>query len=162
MFDRLFPKVIDNDYRGPWIAIWLLVPVVLLKLFMGINVAGLNPLVANEYVIINADGVPLDTFDDRTRELVMFLFASWGLALLLFCLFAIVALVRYRAMIPLAYLLLAAEQIGRKLIHIQETTPAPPSPDGPSFGFMINLAFSIVLIAGFALSLTTRRSRRQS
>lgn len=161
MLDRLFPKVIDNDYRGPLIAIWLLVPVVLLKLIMGFNVAGLNPLVANEYIIVNADGVPLDTFDAKTQELVMFLFASWGLALFLFCLFAIVALVRYRAMIPLAYLLLAAEQVGRKLIHMQETTPAP-TPDGPSFGFMINLAFSIVLVVGFALSLTTRRSRRNS
>lgn len=37
MFNRLFPKQIDNSYQGYALAIWLLVPLVLVKLLMGLN-----------------------------------------------------------------------------------------------------------------------------
>jgi hypothetical protein len=35
---RIFPKQLDNNYRGHALAIWLLVPVVLMKLIIGVNV----------------------------------------------------------------------------------------------------------------------------
>src|ERR1022692_1576452 len=103
MLSRVFPKQFDNAYRGHWLAIWIFVPVVLVKLIMGVNVAGLDPLISKVAILKTADGVPLDTFGPGAASLVVFLFASWALGLLLFSLLALAALIRYRAMIPLMY-----------------------------------------------------------
>ena len=153
----LAPQNAGAAYRGSPLALWLLVPVLVLKLIMGINVAGLNPLVSNRYIIEHADGVPIASFSAETQELVMFLFASWGLNLLLICAFAVVALVRYRALIPLAIFWLAVEQIGRKVIAGMTLSPAPDA--AISVGALINWAFSIMLAAAFTLSLIPHRSK---
>ena len=158
MLGRLFPKQIDNTYRGSWVAIWLLIPVLLLKLTIGVNVMGINPWVSNRDVIIKADGVPLDTFSREVQEIVIFLFASWGLGLVLLCVFCVAALIRYRAMIPFVILVLTVEQIGRKAIGALTLSPSGSS-DHPSIGAMINWGFSAALVIALALSLTTRRDR---
>ena len=119
---NLLPKRIDNGYRGHALAIWLLIPIVLMKLAMGVNVAGLNPWISSRFVLQNADGIPVDTFPTEAGAAVVFLFASWGLALLVINLLGVVVLIRYRAMIPLVYLLLSIEQIGRK--GSQYSTPS--------------------------------------
>lgn len=156
MFARLFPRTIDNDYRGSWLAIWLLAPVLLLKTLMGINVAGLNPWISSRYVMVKADGIPLDTFSPEAQEISVFLFTSWGLGLLMLCFLAVVALIRYRAMLPLAILLLAIEQIGRKIISTLIMSPGDPF----SFGAVINWGLSIALILALVLSVTPRKGRK--
>lgn len=158
MLSRLFPRQIDNTYQGHVLAIWLFVPVVLLKTLMGFNVAGLNPLVSSRFILQNADGVPVDTFPAQAASIAVFLFASWGLGLLVLALLSILALVRYRAMLPLMYLALAVEQVGRKVlsaIHL----PPPPAHDGISASAAINWGLSAALVLGLVLSLLhTRRS----
>jgi hypothetical protein len=37
MLNRIFPKKIDNNFRGHWLAIWLLVPIVVARLLIGVN-----------------------------------------------------------------------------------------------------------------------------
>jgi hypothetical protein len=37
MLNRIFPKAFDNVFRGHWLGLWLFVPVVLLKLIIGVN-----------------------------------------------------------------------------------------------------------------------------
>ena len=37
MLGRLFPKQMDNTYRGHWLGMWLFVPIVLLELVIGTN-----------------------------------------------------------------------------------------------------------------------------
>lgn len=154
----LFPKTIDNVYRGSWLAVWLLAPVLLLKLFMAVNVMGLNPLIDVRRIITGADGIPLDTYASEVQELIIFNYATWGLPLLLLCVLAIVALLRYRAMLPLAIFMLAAEQIGRKALGAVIMTPAETEPAGFSIGAAINWGFSIFLVLALILSLTPRRT----
>lgn len=157
MLGRLFPKKIDNDYRGSWIALWLLAPVVLLKLAIGFNVGGFNPYVSNRRVLISADGIPLDSFGAEAAQTVVYFGASWGLSMTLLCVLAIIAFIRYRAMIPLVYLLFAAEQIGRKAMS---THYFPSDGSGAmSIGAMINWGFTGALAVGFVLSLVPRRKR---
>jgi hypothetical protein len=114
MLSQLFPKQIDNNYQGRKLALWLFVPIVLVKLLMGLNVAGLNPWLSNRDVLTTADGIPLESFGAEAASTVLFLFACWGLALLVLSLLGTVVMVRYRAMIPLMFLLLSIEHIGRK------------------------------------------------
>lgn len=158
MLGRLFPRVIDNDYRGWWLAVWLLVPLVLLKLVMGFNVSGLNPWISNREIAINADGFALDSYGPEAASVVMFMFASWGVMLLVLSLLGLLVLVRYRAMIPLMYLLLGIEQFGRKAIGLaQPIVSAAAESDGLSPAFLINTGFMAVLVIGFALSLAQRQ-----
>ena len=157
MLGRLFPRVIDNDYRGYWLAVWLLVPLVLLKLVMGFNVAGLNPWISNRQIAISADGFALASYGPEGSSVVIFMFASWGLMLLLLSLLGFVVLVRYRAMIPLMYLLLALEQFGRKAIGLAQPIVSAAKVEGLSPAFLINTGFMAVLLIGFLLSLATPR-----
>jgi hypothetical protein len=154
MFGRLFPPQIDNNYRGYGFAIWILVPILLMKFLMGLNVAGLNPWISNRQIAQTADGIPLESFGAEAASTVMFLFASWGLILFVFSLLGIVVLIRYRAMIPLMYLLLSIEQIGRTGI-ISRANPIVRAVETGEFsvGFLVNWGFVAALAIGLALSL---------
>ena len=161
MFNRLFPKQIDNDYRGHVLAMWLLVPLVALKFLMGLNVAGLNPWVESRFVAQTADGIPLETFGVEAASTVMFMFASWGLALLVLSLLGALALLRYHAMIPLVYLLLSIEQFGRKWIATVNPIVRSAPSDGISFGLLINWGLMAALAVGLLLSLVPSRGKDQ-
>jgi hypothetical protein len=162
MLSRIFPRQLDNTYSGYRLAIWLFVPIVLVKLAMGANVAGLNPWIDNRQVLKTADAIPLDTFGTEAASVVVFLFASWGLALLLLSLLGIVALIRYRAMIPLMYLVLAIEQIGRKGIGLVSPIVRAAESEALSAGALINWGLTAALVIGLVLSLATPRGRGQA
>lgn len=153
MLNRLFPKQIDNKYRGYRLAIWILALIVLLKFIMGLNVSGLNPLVSNVDVLINADGVPLGSFSAEAASTAVYLFASWGFGLLILNLLGILVLIRYRAMIPMMYLLLLIEQIGRKVIGQLNPIVGAVEAEGLSIGTIINGSFTAALVIGIILSL---------
>ena len=77
--DRLLPRQIDNSYDGRKAALWILGAYLALKLVMSVNMIANGATVAQ-----NADGIPLDRFSPAAvREVLM--------------LFALVALLRYRA-----------------------------------------------------------------
>lgn len=105
MLTRLFPKQIDNDYRGHVLAIWLLVPLALTKLLQGASVAGLNPLRTSRQILEAVDRVPVGAFPAEAASHLVFLFAAWGVCIFVLGLLGILALLRYRAMMPLMYLL---------------------------------------------------------
>jgi hypothetical protein len=62
MLTRLFPRQIDNDYQGWRLAIWLLVPLALVKLLQGANVAGLFGPGNSRQILEGVDKVPLGAF----------------------------------------------------------------------------------------------------
>jgi hypothetical protein len=130
---------------------------VLLKFFMGLNVAGLNPWISNRFVAKTADGIPLETFGAEAASTVMLLFASWGLILLVLSLLGIVVLIRYRAMVPLMYLLLSIEQIGRKGLSLANPIVRAVETEGIPLGVLINWGVMAALVIGLALSLATPR-----
>ncbi len=152
MLSRLFPRTIDNVYQGHVLALWLFAPVVLLKTVMGFNVSGLNPWVTSRYILQTADGVPVDSFSAYGASVVVFMFASWGLVLLILALLSILVLIRYQAVLPLMILAVTLEQVGRKGIAL--INPILSSGDDQvSAGFWINWGFSAALVLSLALSL---------
>jgi hypothetical protein len=150
MLQRIFPARFDNGYRGHWLAIWILVPVVILEL-----VIGANSIINTRSVAMGADGIPLDRFDAQAATTVISLFALLGLNRVLFALLGAIALIRYRAMIPFIYLLLLMLQLGTKALLILH-------PDVRSIGHnsatgtVVILALIAMLVAGFVLSLLGR------
>ncbi|MFV0276782.1 MAG: hypothetical protein ACK5HY_06310 [Parahaliea sp.] len=149
----LFPRIIDNTYRGQWLALVLFVPLLLLKLAMGFNMAGFNPFLDPRQILQDIDGIPLDAYGSAAAADLVFFASAWAAGLLTIGLFGVIALVRYRAMIPLAFLLLTFEQIGRELVHFDSFG----APDVLSTASLINWGFSGALILGFVLSIVPRR-----
>lgn len=150
MLGRVLPRSIDNDYRGRKLALWLLGLLALVKLAMG-----LNCILNGDAVARGADGIPLDTFTPGGARAVVTLFAIWGLSQVILGLLCVLALLRYRAMVPLLFTLLLVEHLGRKaIVHYLPvtTTGSPPAP-------VINLTLLTVLLVGLALSLWSRASK---
>ncbi len=157
MLSALFPKLVDNRFRGSKLAIWLLAPVVLLKFFQGANVAGFNPLVSSREVLETADRVPVGEFGPEAASHLVFVFAAWGLGIFILGFLGIIVLVRYRGMIPLMYLLLLIEQSGRKVLStVHLNRPLVSFELSPNN--LINWGFLAALVIGFLLSLSTPRS----
>jgi len=156
MFSLLFPKVIDNKYRGQWLALVFFVPVLLLKIMMGFNVAGFNPAIEVRDILQDVDGIPLDTYSAQAATDLVNFANAWGLSLFTIGLVGLIALIRYRAMIPVAILLLTVEQVGRKAMSITESGLGI-GPD-MSAGNIINWGLSIALLLALMLSIMRRRT----
>ena len=147
MQNRILPRQIGNDYRGHKLAPWLFGAVILVKL--GIS---LGTIFNGHEAASSADGIPLDTFTPAGAQAVISLFAIWGIAQLVICLLCILALVRYRGMIPLLFALLLLEYVGKRVVLYF----LPIARTGTPPGSMINLVLLGVMIIGLALSLQSR------
>ncbi len=155
---RLFPRQIDNSYQGHVLAIWLFAPVLALKAAMGFNVGGLNPFVSSRFILMQADGVPVDAYPADAAAHLVFTFAAWGLALLLLALLGGIVLIRYRAMLPLMILTLSAEQIGRMMLSNAMLPHRDWSHAIPTSA-LINWSLAGMLLLALALSLLNARAR---
>ncbi len=154
MLNEILPRQFDNNYTGAKSALWLLAIFSAIKAFQGASVAGLNPWADSRFILKTADAVPLDAWPEAAADHLVFLFAVWGVCSLLLSILAILAIIRYRAMVPLAYLLFLAEQLGRKTlssIHL----------DSPFFAAsgasIINWGFLAAIMIGLILSLRAER-----
>ncbi|HEX6636518.1 MAG TPA: hypothetical protein VF033_02580 [Steroidobacteraceae bacterium] len=154
MLNHPFPRTFDNNLRGRKAALWLLGAMVLLKGLMGIN------CVFNGYeVAVSVDAIPLHEFPPAAAATVVGFFAIWAWGLLLMSLLGALALIRYRAMVPLVYLLLLAEQLGRKWILTAMTIAHS---GGSSSAGSINNAIVAILLIGLALSLWSPSNNPQT
>ena len=150
MIEHILPRTIDNTYRGRILAIWLFVPVLVMK--TGI---ALGMIFNGREAAQSADGLPLDTFGAACSDAVVAFLAIWGLAQLLFSVFGILALVRYRALVPFMFVLLVLEHLARKWLLLVK----PIARTGTPPGSYINLVLLAMMIAGLALSLWRRPER---
>lgn len=149
MLTELFPAHPGDDYRGQRAALWLLGLVIAIKLLMS-----LNSIFNTEAVAVGADGFQIDTFGPNGARAVLMLFALTALGQLMLALVALLALVRYRALVPLVYTLLLAEHLARRFIvqsHAVERAPTG------GIGAMVFYGFLAILALGLALSLIRRR-----
>ena len=147
MLSRILPVAIDNTYRGHPLAFWLFMTVVIFK--TGI---ALGAIFNGRRAAQSADGIPLDSFGAPGAQAVVALFAIWGLSQLVFSVFGVLALTRYRAMIPLMFVLLLLEHLARKWILLVK----PIARTGTPPGLYINLALLAAMIVGLVLSLRSR------
>ena len=148
MLKTLFPLVADNHYPGRRLGLWLFA-LMLLKIAMGLNVIFNAPQVAR-----SADGVPVEVFGAPAAAAFSFVFAAWGLGQFILGLASLVVLLRYRSLVPLAFLALLIEQIGRMLLRFQ--WPVERIATAP--GTAINIVLAIIIVLGLVLSLWRPRA----
>lgn len=151
MLNRIFPPQFDNDYRGHRLALWIFGLLVLMKLAIS-----LSAIFDTYDMARSADGIPIDAFTSGGAEAVVSVTTLLGLSHFVLASLGVLALVRYRAMIPFMYLLLLVEYLGKKWILLVK----PIVRTGPSPSTYVNLVLITLLIAGLALSLR-RKSNRQ-
>lgn len=148
MLVDLLPRVADNRYPGRRPGLWLFA-LMLLKIPMGVNVMLNAPSVAQ-----SADGIPVQTFGGAAGSAFVSIFAAWGLCQLVLGLSCLAVLLRYRSLVPLAFLALLLEQGGRKLLQVWwpiERVGAPP-------GTYVNAVLLGIMALGLVLSLWRPRA----
>jgi len=148
VLEHVLPRRIDNTFRGHPVALWLFVPIVIVK-----SAIALGTIFNGRNAAQSADGIPLDSFGAAGAAAVVALFAIWGLSQLVSSALGVLALVRYRAMIPLLFVLFTFEHLARRWIFVVK----PIVRTGTSPGLSINLALLALMIAGLVLSLWPRR-----
>jgi hypothetical protein len=144
---RILPERVDNRYRGHPLALWLFVPITVMK--VGTSLAHL----------LRADGgaqsvstIPLDTYSSSAAQNVVALFARLGLEQLVLGTIFVLVLLRYRAMIPLMYVLIVAHYLaGRGVAYMKPLALA-----GTSGASTPALIVAIASATGLALSLIGR------
>ena len=147
MLSQLLPQHFDNTYRGYRLAIWLFALVVFVQAGQG-----LMAIFNGYYAASSPDAIPLDTYSPAAARTVVSLFALLGLLRLVICFLCVLALLRYRAMIPLMFALLVVEYLSRRLIL--QFLPIVRSGTPP--GSVVNLGLLAVMIVGLALSLRSK------
>lgn len=148
---RLFPKQIDNDYRGSWSAAGILALVSFVKAMQGVE-----SMFNTRDTAVRADGIALDTFGEAAAHQVVVMFALLGFYLTVVPLQSLVVLIRYRAAIPLMFLTLIWVQLCVRALAMWQGGAALFGPH--PIGFYVNLGVLAVTILGFALSLRERRA----
>ncbi|MFW5748188.1 MAG: hypothetical protein ACOCYT_01105 [Chloroflexota bacterium] len=151
MIERLFPRQVDNTYRGRPIARWV---------FIGLTIMTVGRSLVHMFA---SDGgaqsiatIPLDTFTPNGADAVVLIFALWGLSQLIIGLLYVVVLWRYQALIPLMYLFMIVEYAMRMFLGELkpiETTGTAPGAIGD---------YIIVPLATVMLILTLWEGRRRT
>lgn len=110
---RLFPAPVTNHFPGRKIAFLAYWPVTALIVWR------------SAVHVMRGDGgaqsiasMPLDSYPAGARTNIVALFAQWGLSQLLIALILVLVGVRYRALVPLMWLVLAIEAGGRQLVGL--------------------------------------------
>jgi len=150
MLSRIFPRQIDNAYRGHWLGLWLIVPVVLIRLAQGIS-----SMVDPRFIAAGADAIPLDRYAPDAAAAVVALFALLGLSISLLLLFGVVVLIRYRAMIPLLYLIVLLQGAGTKVLVMLHPIARAGTSDSQTASLIVWSILTATII-GFVLSLMQR------
>jgi hypothetical protein len=150
MFDKLLPQRIDNTYRGYRVALWLF------GLVVGMMTAQSVLVIFNGYsTVMNADGIPLDTYPPAAAQTIVAVFALRSLLRLIIALLCVLVLVRYRRAIPFMFVILVLNFLATQLILQfipMVRTGTPP-------GTIVNRIMFALMIIGLALSLRTRSLR---
>jgi hypothetical protein len=146
--DKLLPQPITNRYDGAPIAKWV---------FILLTVVTVGRSLAHIFL---PDGgaqsiatIPLDSFTSNGGATVIQIFALWGLSQLLFGLLSIVVLWHYQSLIPLMYLFILFEYVGRLLLAFAK----PIVTDGTAPGAIGN--FVLIPLALLMLVLSLREKK---
>jgi len=147
MLSRILPARIDNRYRGHDLGLWLFVPITLQKVAMSLT------------HLLKADGgaqsistIPLDTYSSSAAQNIVGLFARMGLDQLVLGSLFVLVLLRYRAMIPLMYVLIVAHYLASRIV----SQAKPLVLAGTSGASSPALVIAILSAIGLVLSLIGR------
>ena len=141
ILNDILPKTVDNDYRGSKIALWFFA-----ILAIGSTVRSFIHVLAPDGGAGSIAGLDLS----KGGENIVFAFGLWGLSQLIYAFIQLMVAFRYRTLIPLFYLILLLETIGRMAVGAMK----PPILHGTPPGGIANYVLLPLSIIMFTLSIT--------
>lgn len=112
IFRRIFPKAIDNQFRGPKVALYIFYFITAVTLWRSFH-----HFIAPDGGAQTIATIPLDIYSGAASATIIGVFALWGLSQSIVAIIYLLSCIRYRALIPLLYLLLIFEYGGRVVIR---------------------------------------------
>ena len=150
MFENLLPKVVTNNYRGMSIAKWVFVAMTALTIFRSLAHIFLPDGGAQSIATI-----PLDAYSPGASAVIVGMFAQWGLTQLMFGFLYVLVLWRYQALIPLMWLFVLSEWMGRLLVGFTK----PFETAGTAPGAIGNLVIPLLALIMLFLALRDRNAK---
>jgi hypothetical protein len=150
MLSKIFPAHYDNVYRGHKFALVLLVFITIFNTIMWYQ-----SVFNTYYAAAEADNIPLASYPADAALQIISIFAKLGNVHFIFIVLSVLALIRYRSMISLVFLLQIWEYVTRLAInnHLHDT-PWVSLPGDLAQAIVQSLFYAMLL--GFALSLWHR------
>jgi hypothetical protein len=141
--NRILPKTVDNNYKGYNIALWVFMLLAIVS-----TVRSMIHFLAPDGGAGSIAGLDLST----GAENIIFTFSLWGLSQLIYAFIQLLIAFRYRTLIPLFYLILFFETLGR--MAVGQMKP-PVLLDGIPPGGIANYIILPLSVIMFILSLMT-------
>ncbi len=137
IFDILLPAQIDNTIRGTKIPFYIftlyaIVSTVRSCIHLLSSDGGAGTIAGMDLSVAGADGI-------------IFAFALWGSSQLLFAMIQMLAVIRYRSLIPFMWLMLALEILLRELVGKMKPVTFAHTPPG-AIGNQIILPLAVVMV----------------
>ncbi|MFM8424464.1 MAG: hypothetical protein ACKOBL_04750 [Chloroflexota bacterium] len=137
IFDILLPTQIDNTIRGTKIPFYIftlyaIVSTVRSCIHLLSSDGGAGTIAGMDLSVAGADGI-------------IFAFALWGSSQLLFAMIQLLAVIRYRSLIPFMWLMLALEILLRELVGKMKPVTFAHTPPG-AIGNQIILPLAVVMV----------------
>jgi len=149
-FNRLFPRIVDNTYRGRTVALWIFAFVVSVRIFQSVLV-----IVNGSSIVAGADGIPLDTYPAAAAQTILALYALYAVARLLISVPCVLAFVRYRSAIPFMFALILLNYLAARVVALF----LPIARVGTPPASIVTPVLIALTAGGLVLSLWTRRDR---
>ena len=147
MLEKLFPRVAANEYHGAPLAGWALAAMTLVTLGRS-----LAHIVLPDGGAQSIATIPVDDFSANGAAALIHIFSQWGLSQLLFGVFYVIVLLRYRCLIPLMWLFILVEYAGRLLLGFAK----PVELSGTAPGAVGNYVFIPLALIMLVLALRKR------
>jgi hypothetical protein len=129
---KMFPKQLNNDYRGSLIAKWVFVLLTAVTL-----VRSLIHMFSPDGGAQSIATIPLDSFTLDGASAVILIFSLWGLSQFLIGIIYTVVLWRYQALIPFMYLLIIVEYTMRIVLGVLKPIETVGTAPGAVGNFII-------------------------
>jgi hypothetical protein len=141
----VFPETADNNYRGSKIALWMFIILAVVS-----TIRSLIHFFAPDGGAGSIAGLDLS----KGGENIIFAFGLWGLSQLIYAFIQLLVAFRYRTLIPLFYLILFFETVGRMTVgRVKHPILLHGTPPGGIANYIV-LPLTIIL---FILSLGVKK-----
>ena len=137
---KMFPKQLNNDYRGSLIAKWVFVLLTAVTL-----VRSLIHMFSPDGGAQSIATIPLDSFTSDGASAVILIFSLWGLSQFLIGIIYTVVLWRYQALIPFMYLLIIVEYTMRIVLGVLKPIVTVGTAPGAVGNFII-VPFAVIML----------------
>lgn len=147
--EKILPKTIDNTFDGHKIALYVFYVLTAITLWR------------SQHHVFAPDGgaqsiatIPLDTFSKAGAQAVIGAFSLWGLSQLITAILYVIVAIRYRALVPLMYLLMIFEYTIRAT-YIPAFKAIPTAGTAP--GAISNLPIIVIALVMLILSMRSTK-----